>query len=684
MPVCLFRLYFSVSFKLFQRKLLTILSFFFLPVTVLSQTPDTESINTEDTAAIVAYIQKAALKSDKQPNDALIELNKALQWSRAIHFLKGEGLALAKIGRWYFGSDVDQAIANGLAAAEKLEKLKSLPDELADVHLLLAEAYDETGKSDSSAHYYYMLEQEVTKNPLLDADFAQVVYTKLAIFWININALFNAEKDPHQAAKRFVEKAREASLRVSDKKKGSVNMYFIDGAYKHSIKQYDSARFFYVRYLKEASQSISTARKISALSNIAFTYEGEGKLNEAIETLNQIKTITADTSQQRYLSFYRSFVDLQEGNVLRKQGQYQKAIDVLQEAIRAIKQSGNHLRSEVADAYKGLAECYEALGDYRNAIRWKNTYLVLHDSLIAKDKMTAVNLLETRTRIIEKDNELAKNKLSLAEINGRLKEKNFLIAVISLLTLSGVLIFALWRKKNRSKQKLQDREIANLQQGIKIERLVASIDAEERERTRIGRELHDGVGGLLSVARMNFELAKKRMPENGNHDFADGIRMLEEATVELRKSAYNLLPEELMTQGLANAVQAYCQKISGQNNTQINFQVIGNMPGSISKFDMPVYRIIQELIHNIIKHAYARHALVQINFHDSGGLSITVEDDGIGLPPGVPDQSSGMGLSNLKDRVKDIGGKLDIQSSPDSGTSIYMEFDALHENEQKL
>ncbi|MBK8711192.1 MAG: hypothetical protein IPL97_04800 [Niastella sp.] len=95
---------------------------------------------------------------------------------------------------------------------------------------------------------------------------------------------------------------------------------------------------------------------------------------------------------------------------------------------------------------------------------------------------------------------------------------------------------------------------------MNLERLKASINAEERERTRISRELHDGIGGLLSVARMNFELAKKANQNQTNKDFADGLQMLEEATVELRKAAYNLMPEVLLTQGLASAVQAFCEK----------------------------------------------------------------------------------------------------------------------------
>jgi signal transduction histidine kinase len=291
-----------------------------------------------------------------------------------------------------------------------------------------------------------------------------------------------------------------------------------------------------------------------------------------------------------------------------------------------------------------------------------------------------ISRLEIRNRMAEKDKELALQKLTLSEVNNKVRDKNIWISGISLLALSAVAIFALWRKKNAGKQKLQQERIDNLQQKIKIERLKASITGEERERTRIGRELHDGIGGLLSVARMNFELAKKVKANEENEDFSDGLKLLEEATVELRKAAYNLMPEVLLNQGLASAVQAFCEKMMSKSNTTIAFQAIGDRPDVTSAFDLPVYRIIQELVHNIIKHAKATHALVQLNFQDNGTIDITIEDNGIGLPEDAFEKLLSMGLKNIKERVNDLGGRLDIQSSPETGTSIYLEFESFQEN----
>jgi len=145
------------------------------------------------------------------------------------------------------------------------------------------------------------------------------------------------------------------------------------------------------------------------------------------------------------------------------------------------------------------------------------------------------------------------------------------------------------------------------------------------------------------------------------------------------------MPEVLLNQGLASAVQAFCEKMASKSNTNITFQAIGNRKDTTNDFDLPVYRIVQELVHNIIKHARATHAIVQMNFQDDGTLGITVEDDGIGLPKNIIENSRGMGLKNVTERLNDLGGKIDIQSAPETGTSIYLEFDSLQDtNTNKL
>lgn len=651
-----------------------------------SQAQERTAIQTfgiQDTASIIELINKGTQLSEKLPKEALQYLTSALENSKAIQYPKGIALASAGLGRWYFGSDMGKSIELGNDALRSFEKNQwGTIDNIADVHLLLAEAYDEQGQKDSSAYYYYILGEEMDAGNITNPEFAVMVFTKLTIFWVNLDYGGVVNEEYKKTVKRFVEKAKLAAVKIKDTTNAKSSVYFIQGAYHHSIKEFDSARYYYLTYIKEREKlkKLNITRKISTLFNIADTYLQENKPTEALKYINEVKEIGKNPQNTKYLAFYLSLIDLLTAKAYFQQKEYQTTIDILNKALEDLKSTGIHFRNEVVESYQIYADSYEALGKYEKALEYKNIYIKLYDSITKKDKIDMISRLEIRNRMAEKDKELALQKLTLNEVSSKVRDKNFWIGGISLLALSGFLIFGLWRKKNIDKQKLQQESINNLQQKIKIERLKASISGEERERTRIGRELHDGIGGLLSVARMNFELARKVKANEENEDFQDGIKLLEEATVELRKAAYNLMPEVLLNQGLASAVQAFCEKMMSKSKTNIAFQAIGDRPDVTSAFDLPIYRIIQELVHNIIKHANATQALVQLNFQEDGTLDITIEDNGIGLPEDAFEKLLSMGLKNIKERVNDLGGKLDIQSSPETGTSIYLEFESFQEN----
>ncbi len=641
-------------------------------------------INTaSDTTAILKLVNKGKEYSNKMPNLALRYYTSALEKSKQMQYPKGIALASAQLGRWYFGNDAGRSVQLGREALESFENNEwGTTDNIADMHLLLAEAYDERGKKDSSAYYYYLLGEEMEAGAISNPEFAIQVFTKLSIFWINLDYGTLINKEYTKTVSRFVEKAKEASRQIKDSADAKSSVYFIQGAYYHALKNYDSARFYYNIYLveRERLNKLSTPRKISTHFNIADTYLQENNPDSALSHINIIKEIGKLPQNTKSVAFYTTFIDLLTAKAFFQKKQFQATIDILNKTLDDLKLTGNPFRNEVVESYAIYADAYEALGNYEKALEYKNTYVKLYDSLTKEEKIDMISRLEIKNRMAEKDKELALQKLTLSEVKGKVRDKNFWIYGISLLAISGGVIFALWRKKNIDKQNLQQERIDNLQQKIKIERLKASITGEERERTRIGRELHDGIGGLLSVARMNFELAKKTNTNETNEDFTDGLKLLEEATVELRKAAYNLMPEVLLNQGLASAVQAYCEKMMSKASTTIAFQAIGKRPFVTSAFDLPIYRIIQELVHNIIKHANATQALVQLNFQEDGTIDITIEDNGSGLPREALEKSTGMGLKNMKERVSDLGGKLDIQSSPETGTSIYLEFESFQEN----
>jgi signal transduction histidine kinase len=204
----------------------------------------------------------------------------------------------------------------------------------------------------------------------------------------------------------------------------------------------------------------------------------------------------------------------------------------------------------------------------------------------------------------------------------------------------------------------------------------AVLKGEEQERSRLAKDLHDGLGGMLSGIKFSFQTMKGNLimtPQN-QQTFERSMDMLDSSIKEMRRVAHNMMPESLVRFGLETALKDYCNDINSSGALQISYQSIGLEDYDFEQtMAITIYRIIQELINNILKHASAKTAIVQVTKSDSL-LAITVEDDGKGFDPGIFDQSKGMGWINIRNRVDFLKGKLDVNSQADNGTSVQIEF----------
>lgn len=149
--------------------------------------------------------------------------------------------------------------------------------------------------------------------------------------------------------------------------------------------------------------------------------------------------------------------------------------------------------------------------------------------------------------------------------------------------------------------------------------------------------------------------------------------MLDESISELRRIAHNLMPEAIMKFGLIAALKDFCHSINQGGAILLTFQCFNLTEGAIPlKISSVIFRMIQELIQNILKHAAAQNALIQIVGREND-LSLTVEDDGPGFSLEILENKKGIGFINIKNRVIYLNGTLDIASSPGKGTSINIE-----------
>ena len=239
-----------------------------------------------------------------------------------------------------------------------------------------------------------------------------------------------------------------------------------------------------------------------------------------------------------------------------------------------------------------------------------------------------------------------------------------------------LLITLLSYRTYRQKQKLQQHRIDELETQQQLLAAEAVMKGEEQERTRLAKDLHDGLGGMLSGIKYSFQTMKGNLimtPDN-QQAFERSMDMLDSSIKEMRRVAHNMMPEALVKFGLDTAMKDFCDDINRSGALRVVYQSLGMDQLQVEQTTaIAVYRIVQELLNNTMKHAAANTAIVQLSRTDTG-INITVEDDGKGFDPVILSQGKGIGWSNIQSRVEYLKGKMDVRSTPGNGTSVNIEF----------
>ncbi|WP_421770400.1 sensor histidine kinase [Emticicia sp.] len=242
---------------------------------------------------------------------------------------------------------------------------------------------------------------------------------------------------------------------------------------------------------------------------------------------------------------------------------------------------------------------------------------------------------------------------------------SFVIAFfIEIIALSGLLAYRVKLMQNMSEKLLIEKNL------IQQQRTQAVLEAEERERIRIARDLHDGVGQTLAAARMTLgNYVSQRKIEST--EMQNSLDLLEDSIKEIREISHNMMPSSLTKFGLTSALKQFTNKINALGKLDIQLQIVGFKERSNEKIELMLYRIIQEIISNIIRHAEAKRVSIELVRHDNE-LILIIEDDGRGFDT-TNKENHGIGLKNIATRVEYLNGNVNFDSSIGKGTSVVIE-----------
>jgi signal transduction histidine kinase len=327
---------------------------------------------------------------------------------------------------------------------------------------------------------------------------------------------------------------------------------------------------------------------------------------------------------------------------------------------------------------KFKAEYLKAKGDFKGYTTALEDFYEIKDSLTNLNKYRAIQEVMTKVRIKDKEQQITRlNEESVNRNEEIRKERIFYSLVIALSVLTiGLLILHSRNRQIRNKQKdaLQRSEMERVEKQRHIDLMQGVMQAEEKERRKIADQLHDEVSSMLALASLSISstLEKGRNDEQGEQKLQKTQEILSSVSSTIRDLSHQLNPLVIEKYGFRKAVLDSAEIINlsgkiGLETVVVGFEDTGN-------YDLPffhdLYRIIQELLHNILKHARATKASLEVIEH-TDMVTIIIEDNGVGLDE--VSQTEGQGLSTIRSRVAYLNGKMEISNKQEGGVLVVIE-----------
>lgn len=330
----------------------------------------------------------------------------------------------------------------------------------------------------------------------------------------------------------------------------------------------------------------------------------------------------------------------------------------------------HNFRDQRLKQLKLLSSIAYGMQDTKLGSHYANLSESLGDSILNESVTKNTIITEKKFETQKKETQI---KLQQTQLRQKTTLNYFLIAGAAALLIISLLTY----RNYRNRQRWQQARIDELETERQLTATEAVLKGEERERTRLAKDLHDGLGGMLSGIKYSLSSMKTNLlmtPEN-MHTFERNIDMLDSSIREMRRVAHNMMPEILVKYGLDAAFREFCGEIDRSGVLRVAYQSIDMDKAEIEQTTaVTIYRIVQELVNNAIRHAGAENVLVQTHVSAQEKLlMLTVEDDGKGLDTAMLKKSSGMGWSNIQHRVEFLKGKIDINSDKGKGTSVLIE-----------
>lgn len=519
----------------------------------------------------------------------------------------------------------------------------------------IANCYNYKGQYETALGYYLKVTPYFEK--IKNNSYLALLYDVMQTLYQNI--------DQYDKAVNYGEKALSfCTNQPNSNVRGTILMNLSISYVKADPPRYEKALAGYKEALRIAKLNQNLYLESSVLISMADYYYNLRDYEKARQFYQEVLPIQIQINDQqgicmtkRGLSYYELY-----------KNRFDLAEDLLQQALSIAKE--NDFLKEEKECLLSLAEVYLAQNDYRKYHEFVHKHDSVANIILNEKIIRATNELELKYEAEKK-----RNQILILEKDKKLRNV-YIIGLLIIMLFLSVKGFFFTRNLHRKRElvekdsEIKAHRINELEKEKKLTAILALLQGEEAERKRLARDLHDGLGGMLSVVKLNLTNMKGNaiIPESDLPGFQNALEMLDGSIRELRRVAHNLMPESLMRYGLKAALSDFCGGIE-----HVKLHYFGDDRRMDEKFEVAIFRIAQELVNNAIKHSNARHINVQV-IHEPERINLVVQDDGIGFNPKKLKAENTSGLSNIRSRVESLNGKIDFFSEPQKGTEVQVNF----------
>lgn len=576
-----------------------------------------------------------------------------LRSSEHIQYDLGIAKSFNLMGACYQSKQVyDTAIGYYQQAFNYYEKANAEVCSPANMRNVMGVCYGQLGKPDSAIYYYLQSIDLIQKSKHIDCKASQKVLVHSYANLANLSADSYGPLTDKPQALVYYHKAIDMAHKLHDTAMMAKIHLCIANCF--APINFDSSLNHFRQGLRIAGMVKDTATLGEAYRILGNTYANRKDWVSAKQYYDSAMTCYAAGNNNS--PYY--------GDLLLGLGSYYVTTRAFPEAVQYFEKAESIYQQQKAMnnsvlLYNNWATLYEKMGNWKTAYEKKLLQDSLNRLVINDEIIKTSQLMEARFRSMEKDK-------SLILLQNRVQKQYLsiggLLAIVIIIFLAAIILF---------RQRKHGNEIAQLK---------AQRDGEEQERLRLAQELHDGIVSELSAIKMSLQRIPSQYADinNGKEDYKQIVYSLEHSISELRDTTHNLLPTILQQKGLLAAIQSFCSRLSQPGILEVTFIAMDTLPPLADEFQLNIYRIIQEILNNITKHALmATQVIVQINqAPNTSLLLLSIEDNG--LQVSYTEESgaakNGIGLYNLHKRIALLHGKME-QERNSRGNSVYLEFD---------